>query len=100
MRQRSGEGMPYIIINETVLGNVPNIGGIVFAHEMALVDEWKFDTTYKGNKDYILCQYARALGYSIFYMEEYRVSHQLGTSGQQEKYPDYFKNPTNDSTKS
>lgn len=100
MRQRADGGSPYFIIHETVLGAVPNIGGICFAHRADLIKDWKFVTTYQGNKDYLLCQYAKALGYTCFYMEEYRVEHQLTTSGQKEKYPAYFQDASNDSVKS
>lgn len=99
LRQRPDAENPYIMIGDRVLGNVPNLGGIVFACRMELFKEWKFDAKYEGNKDYLLSQYAKALGYVLCYMEEYRVGHQLGSSGQQEKYPEYFKDPTNDSIK-
>lgn len=98
MRQRVSTQYPYFIMNETVLGNVPNVGGIVMATHIRLFNEWKFSSAYEGNKDFLLCQFAQKLGFSMFYMEEYRARHQLGTTGQKEKYPDYFKDPTNTST--
>lgn len=99
MRQRMNADSPYSIINDTVLGAVPNIGGICFAHRKDMVKDWTFDARYEGNKDYLLCQHARRSGYFPAYMEEFRISHQLGTSGQKDKYPDYFKDQSNDSTK-
>jgi len=91
LRARLSGESPYLMINDKVLGFVPNIGGIVFATPIRLFDEWTFDETYEGNKDYLLCQYARSKGYSIFYMEEYRAVHQHGSEGQKEVYPEYFK---------
>lgn len=99
MRQRSSGDSPYTIINQTVLGSVPNLGGIVFAHHIDLVKEWKFNATYEGNKDFLLSKYARSKGYNLFYMEEFRVWHIDGTEGQHKKYPDYFTAPSNDSVK-
>lgn len=99
MRQRLSGDSPYFLINDMVLGTVPNLGGICFAHVIDLVKDWKFDTSFEGNKDYLLSRYARSIGYSLFYMEEYRIWHIDGTSGQHEKYPEYFKAPTNDSVK-
>lgn len=90
MRQRITSDNLYVLINDMVLGNVPNLGGIVFAHHIDLVKDWKFPVSFEGNKDYLLSQYAKALGYSLFYMEEFRVWHQLGTEGQKKKYPEYF----------
>lgn len=91
LRQRASGESPYILINDTVLGLVPNLGGIVFATPIELWREWRFDELYEGNKDYILSQYAKRLGYSLFYMEEFRVWHIDGTEGQHAKFPDYFK---------
>lgn len=86
LRMRASDASPYLLIADKVLGYVPNIGGIVFATPIELFDEWKFDETYEGNKDYILCQYAKNLGYSIFYMEEYRVYHIDTSEGQKKKF--------------
>lgn len=91
LRYRASGDSPYILINDTVLGLVPNLGGIVFATPIELWREWKFDELYEGNKDYILSQYAKKLGYSPFYMEEFRVWHIDGTEGQHKKFPEYFK---------
>lgn len=91
LRQRASGESPYILINDTVLGLVPNLGGIVFATPIELWKDWKFDELYEGNKDYILSQYAKKLGFSLFYMEEFRVWHIDGTEGQHKKFPEYFK---------
>lgn len=91
LRQRASGSSPYILINDRIMGLVPNLGGIVFAAPIELFDNWKFDDAYEGNKDLILSQYARKIGYSLFYLEEFRVWHIDGTKGQHKKYPDYFK---------
>lgn len=91
LRQRASGESPYLLINDRVLGLVPNLGGIVYATPIALFDQWHFDELYEGNKDLILSKYARRLGYSLFYMEEFRVWHIDGTVGQHRKFPDYFK---------
>jgi GT2 family glycosyltransferase len=90
LRQVSSGGSPYVIINDTILGNVPHLGGICFAAPASLYDDWRFEDV-KGNKDYLLSQHARAIGYLLLYCEELRVWHIDGTLGQHKKYPDYFK---------
>jgi glycosyltransferase involved in cell wall biosynthesis len=90
LRQRASGESPYVMINDRVLGSVPNLGGIVFATPISLWKDWKFDESYEGNKDYLLSLHARSIGYSLFYMEEFRVWHIDGTKGQHAKYPDYF----------
>jgi len=91
LRQRATGESPYLMINDTVLGVVPNLGGIVFATPIELWKTFKFDETYQGNKDFIFSQYTKQQGYSLFYMEEFRVWHIDGTKGQQAKFPEYFK---------
>lgn len=91
LRQRASGDSPYMLINDRVLGLVPNLGGIVFATPLELWENWKFDDLYEGNKDLLLCQYARKIGYSCFYMEEFRVWHIDGTTGQHKKFPTYFE---------
>ena len=90
LRQRQGTS-PYVMINDKVLGIVPNLGGIVFASPAELYDDWKFDEDYKGNKDYLLSQYAKSIGYQLMYFEEARVEHYEGTKGQHERYKDYYE---------
>lgn len=97
LRQRQSGESPYLQINDRVLGVVPYLGGICYASPIELFDEYKFDEKFEGNKDYLLSQYASAEGYSLFYMEEYRIWHIDGTKGQKEKYPEYFKDPENKS---
>lgn len=91
LRMRASGDSPYLMIHDRVLGMVPNLGGIVFATPIELWKDWKFDEAYEGNKDYLLSQFARKIGYSLFYMEELRVWHIDGTTGQHQKFPDYFK---------
>lgn len=92
LRQRASGESPYLMINDTVLGSVPNLGGIVFATPIELWKTWPgFDEKGQGNKDYVFSMYAKQQGYSLFYMEEYRVWHIDGTKGQQAKFPDYFR---------
>lgn len=90
LRERQSGDSPYLMINDTVLGLVPHLGGIVMAHPIELVKDWRFDELAAGNKDIMLSKYARERGFALFYMEEYRVWHIDGTIGQHKKYPDYF----------
>jgi len=90
LRQRASGESPYMMINDRVLGLVPNLGGIVFATPIEIWKDWKFDEAYEGNKDYIFSQFAKKHGYSLFYMEELRVWHIDGTTGQHRKFPEYF----------
>lgn len=94
LRQRASGDSPYMLINDRVLGLVPNLGGIVFATPIEIWKDWKFDEAYEGNKDYIFSQYAKKHGYSLFYMEELRVWHIDGTLGQHKKFPEYFGEAT------
>lgn len=91
LRQRSTGDSPYLMIADYVLGYVPHLGGIVYATPIDIWEKWKFDDTYQGNKDYLLSQYARKNGYTLLYMEEFRVWHIDGTTGQHKKYPEYFR---------
>lgn len=97
LRQRVSGDSPYMMINDHVLGIVPNLGGIVFATPIEIFNEWRFDEAYEGNKDYLLSLYARKHGYNLFYMEQFRVWHIDGTAGQHEKFPEYFADPSNTS---
>ncbi len=97
LRQRGNADTPYVMLNDTVLGAVPNLGGICFAHHISLFEYWKFETTFTGNKDYLLSQYARRSGFSLYYMEEYRIWHIDGTTGQHNKFPEYFADEKNTS---
>lgn len=90
LRQRASGDSPYLMINDRVLGLVPHLGGIVYACPSELVADWKFDEEAVGNKDTVLSGYAQRQGLALFYMEEFRVAHIDGTSGQRRKFPDYF----------
>ena len=96
LRQMANNESPYLMINEKILGFVPNLGGIVFATPIELFDNFRFPPNLPGNKDYFLSQYAKSLGYNLFYMEESRVFHQDGTKGQHLKYPEYFEKTVDD----
>jgi len=91
--RRRMKGSPYVLINDRVLGIVPFLGGIVWASPVEVYDDFRFpeDQFIVGNKDYIISQYARSIGYSLFYVEELRVYHQEGTKRQHQRYPEYFK---------
>jgi len=78
IRSRQDGKSPYILINDKVMGMVPNLGGIVFASPIELFDGFKFPNGIEGNKDYYLSQYAKQQGYSLLYMEELRVFHMGG----------------------
>jgi glycosyltransferase involved in cell wall biosynthesis len=93
IRHRDSGEMPYIIINDIVLGLVPNLGGILFASPKELYDEFRFEEAsfYTGGKDYQLSMYAKSIGYMLCYIEELRIKHMDTTVGQHAKYPEYFK---------
>lgn len=86
MRQRPDGQSPYILINDKVMGMVPNLGGIVFACYLNMFDGFTFPEELQGNKDYYLSQYARSIGYNLLYMEELRVFHIGGKEGQVKDY--------------
>ncbi len=85
LRERQG-GSPYVMINDKILGIVPYLGGICFASPIELYDNWRFDEDMKGNKDFILSQYAKEIGYQLMYLEEARVWHYEDTAGQWKRY--------------
>lgn len=86
LRRMANNESPYLMINERILGFVPNLGGIVFASPIELFDNFRFPPNLPGNKDYFLSQYAKSLGYNLFYLEEARVFHQGGKTGQVKNY--------------
>lgn len=91
LRQNQGEGQPYVLINDHVLGIVPFVGGISLAAPAEAYKDFRFENGFiKGNKDYMFCQYAKSIGFSPFYVEELKVWHIDGTVGQKKKYPAYF----------
>lgn len=92
MRNRQDGQSPYVIINDKVLGISPFLGGIVWASPIEVYNNFLFpdETFYMGNKDRMISEYAKTIGYTLFYCEELRVSHIDGTKGQHLKYPDYF----------
>ena len=89
--RQSESGTNYALINDRVLGLTSHLGGIVFASPKELYDNWEFKEDMKGNKDFILSQYAKQLGYQLAYFEEARVWHYEGTKGQHKRYPEHFK---------
>lgn len=89
LRQREGTS-PYVMIGDKVLGMVSHLGGIVYATPTELYDDWKFEEDMKGNRDFILSQYAKSIGYQLMYLEETRVEHIEGTKGQHKRYPKYY----------
>jgi len=91
LRQRLSGDSPYVMIGDTVLGVVPNLGGICFASPLSLYKDFEFPKHLMGNKDYYLSKYALRSGYGLFYVEELKVAHMDTTSGQKKKYPAYFK---------
>jgi glycosyltransferase involved in cell wall biosynthesis len=93
LRTRSSGKEPYVMINDQVLGVVGHLGGIVWAAPIEVYENFRFEPHQfmAGNKDYMISQYARAIGYTLFYCEELRCWHIDGTVGQHEKFPEYFE---------
>ncbi len=93
LRQTTTTDSPYMLINDHLVGLVPYLGGICWAAPAKFYDSFSFDDSgfMVGNKDYIASQYAKQLGYTMFYVEELRLWHIDGTEGQKTKYPKYIK---------
>lgn len=89
--RQSDTGVNYALINDRVLGLTSHLGGIVFASPKELYNNFKFQEDMKGNKDFILSQYAKSIGYQLAYFEEARVEHFEGTVGQHKRFPEHFK---------
>lgn len=76
-----------------LIGITQHIGGIfTMAHRSAYQTfRWDEDDFLHGLQDMVFTQAMQKKGYLVGYVEDLRVSHMDTTTGQQEKYPDYFK---------
>lgn len=84
---RNGDS-PYLMLNDTIMGMVSHLGGIIYATPIVLWDSFRFDEESKGNKDVLLSNHAREEGCSLWYLEEYKASHGPdGSSAQKLDYP-------------
>jgi len=86
LRQAPGSQSPYVMVNDTILGTVPHLGGLVYATTADIWDNFRFDEESVGNKDVMLSNHARLSGHTLFYLEEARCLHE--TMKQKEDYPD------------
>jgi GT2 family glycosyltransferase len=77
--------------DETVL-DIPQIGGIFMAVPAWVFDEFTYDETSPlwGGDDVSLCAWFRAQGGTCGYVKRFEAWHYEGTSGQHERYGEYF----------
>ena len=76
------------------LGMVEHLGGIVTIAPSKVYLDWRWPegAFMQGGNDVIFCAYVQKFGYQLAYLENYKVEHVEGTIGQENRYPDYFKN--------
>jgi hypothetical protein len=77
--------------NETIL-DIPQIGGIFLAAPAWVYDEFSYseDVPPWGVDDVEICAWFRRQGGTCGYVKRLEAWHYEGTSGQHQKYPDYF----------
>lgn len=83
----------YIYIGEHFMGTAPHLGGICCAALSEIYKDfrWEEKDFFHGEQDYVFSQYATKQGFLLAYMENIIVEHIDTTSGQEEQYPEYFK---------
>lgn len=86
--------MDYGMINGEVIGLTHHIGGICCFASSKAYDNFRWDeySTLHGVQDLEFSQHLLKNGYGMGYLENWYCEHIDGTDGQEDKYPDYFKN--------
>lgn len=76
-----------------VIGLTHHIGGIFTMAHKSAYNNWRWSTKdfLHSQQDLMFTKHIKDLGYVCAYVESMRAEHQLGTKGQKEQYPDYFK---------
>lgn len=85
---------PYRNISDILLGHVNHLGGLcIAAPSKAYKDfRWQDKDFYSGIQDWIFSQFCRKiLQYTLFYIENIRVSHGPSTEQQHKDFKDYFE---------
>ena len=84
----------YKRIRGHLLGITPHIGGIfVMAHKSAYMGfRWDEEDPLHGMQDMIFTQAMKKKDFICAYVEDMQVTHQETTTGQKERYPEYFEN--------
>jgi len=93
-RQVKNGGNPYRNIGDILLGAVEHIGGLCIASPAEAYKNfrWKENDFYSGIQDLVYSQYCQqVLRYTMFYVENIRVSHGPGTIQQHRDFEDYFE---------
>lgn len=87
------EQTPFGHIGDEFIGFVPHLGGICIAAPAAAYEgfRWKDNDFYHGIQDLEFSQNCLRKGLLLFYLENVKVEHQDSTSGQEERFPDYFE---------
>ena len=77
--------------NERIL-DIPQIGGIFLAAPAWVYDEFRYSENVPvwGGDDVEICRWFRQQGGTCGYVKRLEAWHYEGTSGQHERYPDYF----------
>lgn len=83
----------YASIQGHAVGLTHHIGGIfTMAHKSAYKNwRWSEKDFLHSQQDLIFTTHLKDLGYVCGYVEDMRAEHQLGTRGQKEAFPEYFK---------
>jgi GT2 family glycosyltransferase len=85
----------YSHIKELNIGLTPFIGGIcMIGHRKAWNEDsggWEYPRPKHAGGDKAFCQKLELAGYKFGYVENVIIKHIESTTGQHERYPDYFK---------
>lgn len=80
-----------VAIDETVILDVPQIGGIFLAAPAWVYDDYRYpDAPVWGLDDANICAWFRAKGGTCGYVDELEAWHFETTDGQHDRYPEYF----------
>lgn len=81
-----------LAINQEVILDVPQIGGIFLAAPAWVYDEFRYSSSNPpwGMDDVEICAWFRAQGGTCGYVKRLEAWHYEGTAGQRERFPSYF----------
>lgn len=84
----------YGYVGHHFIALAPHLGGICIAAPSQIYEKfrWEEDDFLHGEQDYVFSQYAVSQNYVLAYLENIICEHTDTTSGQEIKYPEYFKN--------
>lgn len=80
-------------IDDEPIWDIPQIGGIFLAAPASVYEEYRYpeDGPTWGMDDAHICHWFRGRGGRCGYVEALTANHYEGTSGQWERYPEYFQ---------